>query len=117
LRSGLADKAPAFFFLDVPNTDRERFIADLKQQQGVTAVESAPMLRGRIVSIKDVKADKVQASPDAAWALRGDRGLTYAETIPEGSTLVEGKWWPPGYAGPPLVSFVDGRHGIGPDRR
>jgi putative ABC transport system permease protein len=107
LRSGLADKAPAFFFLDVPNAEREQFLTALKEQQGVTHVEFAPMLRGRVVKIGDTPADKVQAAPDAAWALRGDRGLTYADTLPEGSTLVEGEWWPKDYSGPPLVSFVD----------
>ncbi len=107
LRSGLAEKAPAFFFLDVPNTDRDKFITELNQQPGVTGVESAPMLRGRMVKINDTPVDKVQASPDAAWALRGDRGLTYSDTLPQGSALVEGQWWPADYTGPPLVSFVD----------
>ena len=35
----------------------------------------------------------------------GDRGLTYAATLPEGAHLVEGTWWPPDHAGEPLVSF------------
>jgi putative ABC transport system permease protein len=114
LRSGLAEKAPAFFFLDVPNRDRDKFIEELKQQRGVTDIESAPMLRGRIVKIGDIPAEKVKASPDGGWALRGDRGLTYSDTVPQGSTLVEGKWWPADYSGPPLVSFVaDVAQGIG----
>jgi putative ABC transport system permease protein len=37
--------------------------------------------------------------------LNGDRGLTYAETLPEASEVVEGEWWPRAYSGPPLVSF------------
>src|SRR6185437_7777509 len=40
-----------------------------------------------------------------AWALRGDRGLTYAATPPPGTRLTAGTWWPPDYKGPPLVSF------------
>ncbi len=39
------------------------------------------------------------------WALRGDRGLTYSRTVPEGSHIVAGQWWPADYDGPPLVSF------------
>jgi putative ABC transport system permease protein len=49
--------------------------------------------------------DQVKVTPDTAWALRGDRGLTYAATPPSGTRLVAGKWWPPDYDGPPLVSF------------
>ena len=37
--------------------------------------------------------------------LRGDRGLTYADTVPENATLVQGQWWPKDYSDGPLVSF------------
>jgi putative ABC transport system permease protein len=43
--------------------------------------------------------------PEGAWFLRGDRGLTYAATVPEGSRIVSGKWWPADYQGPPLISL------------
>lgn len=107
LRAGLPDKAPSFFFVDVPNAGKQNFIDLVKSEPGVTGVETAPMLRGRIVKVKDVSAEQASSSPDAAWALRGDRGLTYADALPEGSRLVAGEWWPRDYSGPPLVSFVD----------
>ncbi len=107
LRSGIPEKAPAFFFLDVRNTELDAFRQKISQQPGVTHVTNAPMLRGRVVSVKGVAADKVEASADSGWALRGDRGLTYADALPEGSTLVEGEWWAKDYSGPPLVSLVD----------
>ncbi len=44
-------------------------------------------------------------SPEGAWVLRGDRGITYAKNVPENSTLTEGSWWPADYTGEPLVSF------------
>ena len=47
----------------------------------------------------------MKATPDTAWALRGDRGLTYSATPPEGTRLVAGEWWRADYDGPPLVSF------------
>ena len=40
-----------------------------------------------------------------AWVLRGDRGITYADTQPENATLSAGSWWPRDYSGEPLVSF------------
>ena len=43
--------------------------------------------------------------PEGAWFLRGDRGLTYAREVPEGSRIVAGEWWPADYAGPPLISL------------
>jgi putative ABC transport system permease protein len=50
----------------------------------------------------------VVVSPDTRFALRGDRGLTYAARPPEGTEIVAGKWWPADYDGPPLVSFDAG---------
>ncbi len=114
LRSGIPEKAPAFFFLDVRNAELAQFREAVLKEQGVTHVNNSPMLRGRMVSVKGVPADKVEAAPEAQWALRGDRGLTYADTLPEGSKLVAGEWWPANYDGPPLVSMVDEiAHGIG----
>lgn len=107
IRAGIPGKAPAFFFLDVRNDELPAFREEAMKEAGVTEVENAPMLRGRMVAVKGIPADKVEAKPDAAWALRGDRGLTYAETLPEGSELVKGEWWPKDYAGKPLVSLVD----------
>jgi putative ABC transport system permease protein len=107
LRSGIPEKAPAFFFLDVRNNELQAFKDDVAKEPGVTHVNNSPMLRGRVVAVKGVPAEKVNASPDSNWALRGDRGITYAETLPEGSKLVAGEWWPEGYDGPPLISLVD----------
>jgi len=107
LRSGIPEKAPAFFFLDVRNDELAVFRDAVSKEPGVTHVNNSPMLRGRVVAVKGVPSDKVNASPESNWALRGDRGLTYAETLPEGSKLVEGEWWPADYDGPPLVSLVD----------
>ena len=63
------------------------------------------MLRGRIVSAAGIPAENIKPKEDAAWALQGDRGLTYANEIPSGSRLVQGKWWAADYDGPPVVSF------------
>jgi len=113
LRSGIPDKAPAFFFLDVRNPELQQFKDAVLKQEGVTRVSSAPMMRGRMVKIKGVDVAKAAAAPDSRWATQGDRGLTYAEEVPQGSKLVEGQWWPKDYAGPPLVSLVDDiAHGL-----
>jgi len=67
-----------------------------------------PMLRGRIVGARGVKAEDLKPKPEAAWALQSDRGMTYTAQVPEGSRLAAGEWWPPDYAGPPLVSLEKG---------
>jgi putative ABC transport system permease protein len=39
--------------------------------------------------------------------LEGDRGVTYAETPPDGSQITSGAWWAKDYSGPPLVSMEE----------
>jgi putative ABC transport system permease protein len=107
LQTALPAHAPSYFFLDVASGEEEGFLAAVREEKTVEAVVTAPMLRGRITKVKGTPAAEVKAAPDGAWALRGDRGLTFAENLPEGSQLVSGGWWPKDYAGPPLVSFTE----------
>lgn len=97
--------APAYYFLDVEESDVGKFNDTVKAIAPDAKLDDAPMLRGRIVSLKGVPAEQVEADPDSRWVLSGDRGLTYTDDVPPASTLVEGKWWPKDYSGPPLVSF------------
>ncbi|MDB5548465.1 MAG: glycosyl transferase family 1, partial [Tardiphaga sp.] len=103
--AALPDKAPSFYFIDIPATDADRFQDFLKQQSPKSTVEDVPMLRGRIVAARGVKAEDLKPSPDTEWVLQSDRGLTYQNDVPKGSTVVEGDWWTADYAGPPVVSF------------
>ncbi len=97
--------APSFFFIDLQDAQLSRFRAILGGIGGVGEVTDVPSLRARMIAVKGVPVDQVKVAPDTAWALRGDRGLTYAATIPANTRLVAGKWWPADYSGPPLVSF------------
>ena len=97
-------QAPNLFVLDVPVDQEARFRALVEQAAPGAAVNAVPALRGTITGYKDIRVADLDDIPDNAWVLRGERGLTYAETLPEGSELIEGKWWPKGYDGPPLVS-------------
>ena len=63
------------------------------------------MLRGRLVKLGDVPAEKAAIDPEVRWVLEGDRGITYAAATPPDNAVVAGTWWPPDYDGPPLVSF------------
>jgi putative ABC transport system permease protein len=105
LTAALPARAPSFFFLDIPAAEAERFDAFVHARAPRAHLERVPMLRGRIVSANGVKAEDMEARPDAAWVLRGDRGITFTADIPEGSRVVEGDWWNADYRGPPLLSF------------
>jgi putative ABC transport system permease protein len=103
--ASLPEKAPTFYFTDIPSAEAERFDAFIHNAASEATLERVPMLRGRIVSANGIMAEDLKPTPDAAWVLQSDRGLTYANDIPAGSRVVEGRWWSPDYKGPPLVSF------------
>ena len=106
LRSSIArdlpERAPAFFFIDIQNDQIDDFRARMTANAAVTKVDSAPMLRGVVTKINGQRALDVTDH----WVVRGDRGLTYAATPPEGTKITAGKWWPADYAGQPQISFA-----------
>lgn len=105
LTQTLPDRAPSFFFLDIPNQDAERFEAHLKSLSPSARVDRVPMMRGRLVSLKGVPVGEIKAGEQVSWVLDGDRGITYAAVLPQGSEITAGQWWPADYRGTPLLSF------------
>jgi putative ABC transport system permease protein len=103
--AALPEKAPSFFFIDIPAANADAFNAFVREQTPGATIERVPMLRGRIVAANGVKAEALKPGEGSAWVLRGDRGITYALALPAGSRLVAGEWWAADYAGPPLVSL------------
>lgn len=105
LSSRLPKNSPSFFILDLPKGEVGAFRDLVRRQAPEALINEAPMLRGRIVRIGGIPVEQVKTAPEAQWVLSGDRGLSYADEVPEGSRVIEGNWWPKGYAGEPLVSF------------
>jgi len=100
----LPAEAPAFFFIDIQPDQLAGFEAIVQAIPGAR-FDQVPMMRGRITRLNGTPVEAASVAPEAQWALRSERGLTYAAALPTGSQLAAGAWWPPDYRGPPLVSF------------
>jgi len=105
LRTQMPERAPSHFFLGINKDDYSGFSELVAEKAPGSELNRAPMLRGQIVELDGTPVSQIDPPEDAAWVLNGDRGLTFAETLPDNSELVEGEWWPENYAGEPLVSF------------
>jgi putative ABC transport system permease protein len=110
IRRTVPERAPDFFVLDVPRDKAVPFRDAVEQTVPGAKLKLVPNLRGRIVAYgpKDhmTKVSSLGKDlPDGAWALRGERGLTYSVGVPEGSTVTSGRWWPEIPWGEPLVSL------------
>jgi len=100
--------APDYFVLDVPRDRAGEFRSTVARHAPGGEIDMVPTMRGAVLAYgpKDapVRVSELEELPPGAWALRGERGLTYADRLPDGNSLVEGEWWPEGYAGEPMVS-------------
>jgi putative ABC transport system permease protein len=105
IRTTIPAKAPSFFMLDIPVGELGAFRALAARAAPQGELVAIPSLRGSVVAIGSRRVADMKEPPPEAWFLRGDRGLTYSATLPEGSRIVAGKWWPADYSGPPLVSL------------
>jgi putative ABC transport system permease protein len=97
--------SPNYFVLDIPKNDLAAFKKTVRDIEPNARIDEAPMLRGRLIKLAGIPVEDIKAPPEAQWVLNGDRGLTYAEAVPDGSKVIAGEWWPKDYAGEPLVSF------------
>ncbi|MGL6042630.1 MAG: ABC transporter permease, partial [Sandaracinobacteroides sp.] len=77
-------KAPGFLLLDLPKEDRPAFLAALPKG---AAVEMVPSLRGPVTAVNGVPASELKNVPESSYVLRGDRGLTWADDLPDGNRL------------------------------
>jgi len=105
ISGSLPERAPNFFFVDIQSSDVDAFSTLVGRQAPQGTLVKVPMLRGRMMALNGVDVDKVKVPAEGAWVLKGDRGLTYDEKLPDNTTLTEGTWWPANYTGEPLVSF------------
>jgi putative ABC transport system permease protein len=108
IRRSVPARAPDYFVLDVPRERLAEFRATVLEQAPGARIDAVPTLRGAILAYgprdNPTVVSQLDELPEGAWALRGERGLTYAETLPDGNSLTAGAWWPANYEGEPLVS-------------
>ncbi len=101
-------EAPDYFVLDVPPAKEQRFFSLIQAEFPKAGIRTVPTMRGAVLAYgakdKMVRVADLKELPEGAWALRGERGLTYADTLPPGNRVVEGQWWSPVHSGEPLVS-------------
>ena len=112
IQQRVPQEAPDYFVLDVPRDKEPRFFQLIQQDFPKAGIRTVPTMRGAVLAYgakdKMVRVADLAELPEGAWALRGERGLTYADRLPQGTRLVAGEWWSPFHNGEPLVS-IDAR--------
>ena len=97
----LPEVAPSYFFVDIQPDQIGPFLDTVNADPAVTRVDTAPMLGAVVRRIGERDASEIDH-----WVTRGDRRVSFAGALPEGTRVTAGEWWPEGYDGPPQVSFA-----------
>ena len=125
LSSQIPAQAPSHFFLDIGQAQKGEFVTLLSgigvkndpvvghmagrdEPNSLQKVNISPILRGRLTEIKGIPVAQMKIPPMIAWSVESDRGLSWSEDLPYGSTLVKGDWWQRKDFGTPLISIEEG---------
>jgi len=90
-------EAPDYFILDIPRDRAEDFEHLVMDTDPQAEIRMVPTMRGAILAYGPegnmIRVSELEEIPREAWALRGERGLTYSDNLPDGSSIVAGEWW------------------------
>lgn len=101
--------APALVFTDVPGDRLPAFDATVRRAFGTPLTNAnyfrAPFITGRIVRVRGRPVDPKRLPEHERWAYDNDVTMSAIGPQPPNPGIRKGAWWPPNYAGPPLVAL------------
>jgi len=97
---------PNFFFINIPNDQRDAFMSDLTAR-GALPSRVMPMIRGRLVALNGTPNDRLRFRREDGEEFAGrEQNLTWADELGPDNRIVEGQWFAPGVKGQHLVSIA-----------
>ena len=103
LRSDLPSRAPDLVLIDVQPDQVERIRDRVESATGLGRLEATPFMRARILRVNGKPAEEQIVDPSERWVIEGDRSFSWSPG-PNGDAIMQGRWWPKDYDGPPLIS-------------
>lgn len=104
--------APTFVATDLFDDEVADLGTFLSSTGMVSEFQHSPMIRAAITKVNGVESATIRQRKDldgeAQYMIGASEILmTWRPDLPADSTIVDGKWWPDNYSGPPLVSLKD----------
>ena len=101
--------APAMVFTEIPGARAAEFdqvvAAAFGEPLTVENYLRAPFLTGRIVALNGKPVDTKAIAEGERWAYDNDISISAIGPEPPSADVVEGRWWPDAYTGPPLLAM------------
>ncbi|HEX5380284.1 MAG TPA: FtsX-like permease family protein [Phenylobacterium sp.] len=101
--------APALVFTEIPGERVAEFDAVVARAFATRLTKDnylrAPFVTGRIVRVRGTPVNPEAVPQGDRWAYDNDISMSAIGPRPDPSGVVEGRWWPANYQGPPLVAI------------
>ena len=101
--------APALVFTEIPGDRITQFDAAISRAFAQPLTPDiylrAPFVTGRITHIGGQPVDKTRIAASERWAYDNDISISAIGAEPPSAGVLEGRWWSPTYAGPPLLAM------------
>jgi len=106
-RQTLGDDAPNHFLINIQPHETES-VAALFEKNGIAAPTFTPLVRARMTTINNESVkDREYPNEDGKCLANREANLSWAAEMSASNELIEGKWWPKDYSGPPLISIEE----------
>ena len=105
-RISLPDNLPNYFFINIPQNERDPFMSELAAR-GASTSRVLPMIRGRLTGINGASVERRRFNNQDGEEFAGrEQNLTWADELGPDNRVVSGQWWARDYKGEPLVSIA-----------
>jgi putative ABC transport system permease protein len=101
--------APALVFTDIPGDQAPALDAAVAQAFGQPLTKAnylrMPFVTGRIAAVRGRPVVAETIAKSERWAYDADVSMSAVGPQPDEAGIVDGRWWPANYAGPPLLAM------------
>ena len=106
-RASLDENAPNHFLINIQPHEVDA-VGAFFAQNDIEVPTFTPLVRARMTTINDESVkDREYPNRDGEWLANREANLSWSAELSSSNDIVDGEWWPVGYAGPPLASIEE----------
>ena len=94
IAKSIPEIAPDYFFLGIQQNQKNEFEKTIFNSDQNSKTEVVPMVSAKLNKINGIDPNTyIDQTNDSHWVIENDRRVSWSETVPKGSPIVEGEWW------------------------
>jgi putative ABC transport system permease protein len=94
VEKSIPEIAPDYFFVSIQDTEKDKFIKYLKNNDPNTLIDMMPIVSASVTKInKKDPLTYIKSTNDSYWVLERDRRISWSDAPPKDNPITEGKWF------------------------